>query len=252
MHQLNRGGWGRAPVLLLGLVSTLFAQAPAHITLDSNQRFQYIDGFGVNFNGTYFRDSQKPMIDMLIDDLGATIFRLDPYGLLNWEAVNDNDSPQVMNWEDYNDRYSIATFEASWAAGRYLNSRGLRPLLALSGIAPDWMLDSNAPPPQHKVCGGSSGMGHAGPMKPNHLSPTMYDEFAEEVVSLAVYARNRARIDFQYFGPINETDCYPAEGPRVDPDEMPKLLSAVARRMKKEGLGDVKLVVAEQAIVTSN
>src|SRR2546422_3813997 len=192
------------------------------------------------------------MIDMLIDDLGATIFRLDPYGLLNWEAVNDNDSPQVMNWEYYNDRYSIATFEASWAAGRYLNSRGIRPFLALSGIAPDWMLDSNAPPPQHKVCGDSSGMGHAGPMKPNHLNPDMYDEFAEEAVSLAVYARTRARIDFQYFGPINETDCYPAEGPRVDPDEMPKLLSAVARRMKKEGLGDVKLVVAEQAIVTSN
>ena len=53
----------------------------AHLTMDVSQKFQSIDGFGVNFNGTYFRDSQKPMIDMLIDDLGATIFRLDPYGL---------------------------------------------------------------------------------------------------------------------------------------------------------------------------
>src|SRR6266567_7541451 len=235
--------------------AAVFAQNAATtstIAVNPAESFQTIDGFGVNFNGTYFRDAQKPMIDMLIDDLGATIFRLDPYGLLNWEAVNDNDNPQVMNREYYNDRYSIATFEASWAAGRYLNSRGIRPFLALSGIAPDWMLDSNAPPPQHKVCGGSSGMGHAGPMKPNHLNPDMYDEFAEEVVSLAVYARTRARIDFQYFGPINDTDCYPAEGPRVDPDEMPKLLSAVARRMKKEGLGDVRLVVAEQAIVTTD
>ena len=235
--------------------AAVFAQNAATtstIAVNPAESFQTIDGFGVNFNGTYFRDAQAPMIDMLIDDLGATIFRLDPYGLLSWEAVNDNDDSNVMNWEYYNDRYSIPTFAASWAAARYLNSRGLRPLLALSGIAPDWMLDSNAPPPQHKVCGGSSGMGHAGPMKPNHLNPDMYDEFAEEVVSLAVYARTRARIDFQYFGPINETDCYPAEGPRVDPDEMPKLLSAVARRMKKEGLGDVKLVVAEQAIVTTD
>jgi O-glycosyl hydrolase len=236
------------------LADSIFARSSAssRITLNPDERFQTVDGFGVNFNGTYFRDAQKPMIDMLIDDLGATIFRLDPYGLLNWEAVNDNDDPNVMNWEYYNDRYSIPTFEASWAAARYLNSRGIRPLLALSGIAPDWMLDSNAPPPQHKVCGSSSGMGHTGPMKPNHLNPAMYQEFAEEVVSLAMYARARAHIDFQYFGPLNETDCYPAEGPRVDPDEMPKLLSAIARRMEKEGLGDIKLVVPEQAIVTTD
>jgi len=243
-----------AAVLIAVAVPALAPQhgSIARINVDPRQRYQIIDGFGVNFNGTYFRDAQRSMIDMLIDDLGATIFRLDPYGLSNWEAVNDNNDPGDMNWEYYNDRYSIPTFEASWAAGRYLNSRGIRPLLALSGIAPDWMLDSNAPPPRHKVCGSSSGMAHAGRAKPDHLNPAMYEEFAEEVVSLAVYARTKARIDFEYFGPLNETDCYPAEGPRVDPDEMPKLLAAIARRLRKEGLGDVRLVVAEQAIVTTD
>jgi O-glycosyl hydrolase len=95
-------------------------------------------------------------------------------------------------------------------------------------------------------------MSHKGTMKPDHLNPAMYEEFAEEVVSLAVYARAKARINFDYFGPLNETDCYPAEGPRIDPGEMPKVLSAVVRRMKKEGMDDVKLVVAEQAMVTNN
>jgi hypothetical protein len=76
----------------------------------------------------------------------------------------------------------------------------------------------------------------------------MYGEFAEEIVSMLVYARTKARIDFEYFSPVNETDCYPAEGPRIDPDEMPKVLDAIAQRMKKEGLGDVKLVVADPAI----
>ena len=171
MHQLNRGGWGRAPVLLLGLVSTLFAQMLGHITLDYSQSYQYIDGFGVNFNGTYFRDSQKPMIDMLIDDLGATIFRLDPYGLINWEAANNNDDPNVMNWEYYNDRYSMPAFEASWAAARYLNSRGIQPYLTLSGLPPEWMLD-NKEPPRHKVCRSQA------PMKPDQLKASMYDEFA--------------------------------------------------------------------------
>ncbi len=248
----------RTIVVCVWLASPLLAQrpaapAPTRVSIDGGQRFQTIDGFGVNFNGTYFRDAQKPMIDLLIDDLGATIFRLDPYGLSNWEAANDNSDPNDMNWEYYNDRYSIPTFEAAWAAGRYLNSRGIRPFLALSGIAPDWMLDDKVPPPQHRVCKDSgAGMRHEGMNKPEHLNPAMYDEFAEEVVSLAVYARAKARIDFDYFGPLNETDCYPAEGPRVDPDEMPKLLDAIARRMKKEGLGDVRLVVAEQALVTNN
>ncbi len=222
------------------------------ITVNPAQRYQVIDGFGVNFNGTYFRDAQKPMIDILIEDLGATIFRLDPYGLSNWEAANDNEDANMMNWEYYNDRYSIPNFEASWAAARYLNSRGIRPLMALSGIAPDWMLDDKVPLHKHKVCEDGGGMRHGPKMKPSHLNPAMYEEFAEEVVSMAVYARSKARIDFQYFGPVNETDCYPAEGPRVDPDEMPKLLSAIGRRMKKEGLGDVKLVVAEQALLPNN
>ncbi len=260
MHSRSRKG---VPVSLevaaiclgIWIASLGLAQHPAstsRIAVDASQRFQVIDGFGVNFNGTYFRDAQKPMIDMLVDDLGATIFRLDPYGLSNWEAANDNDDPNVMNWEYYNDRYSIPAFEAAWAAGRYLNSRGIRPFLTLSGIAPDWMLDDNAPPPKHEVCGKSTAMTHAATHKPAHLNPAMYEEFAEEVVSLAVYARAKARIDFDYFGPVNETDCYPAEGPRIDPEEMPKALGAIARRMKKEGLGDVKLVVAEQAIVTTN
>ncbi len=239
----------------LSISTSMLAQEPAllsRITVDPRERFQTIDGFGVNFNGTYFRDAQKPMIDMLIDDLGATLFRLDPYGLSNWEALNDNDDPSVMNWEYYNDRYSIPSFEASWAAARYLNSRGIRPLMALSGIDPEWMLDDNAPPPRHHVCGGSATMTHAEARKPAHLNPAMYDEFAEEVVSMAVYARKRAKIDFDYFGPFNETDCFPAEGPRVDPDEMPKLLEAISRRMKKEGLGGVKLIVAEQALLANN
>ena len=240
---MNRWGW-LVSLSLLAFAPVSAAQAP-RITLDPNQRYQFIDGFGVNFNGSYFRESQKPLIDMLIDDLGATIFRLDPYGLINWEAANDNDDPNVMNWEYYNDRYSIPAFEASWAAARYLNSRGIRPFLTLSGIPPDWMLDTKGPP-THKVCREQpSG-------KPDHLKASMYEEFAETVVSLAEYARTRARIDYEYFSPLNETDCYPAEGPRVDPDEMPRVLGAIARRMRKEGLGDVKLVVADQARITND
>ncbi len=230
---------GLLPVLLITLAplgGIAGGQEPVRITIDPSQRFQTIAGFGVNFNGSYFREAQEPMLDMLIDDLGATIFRLDPYGIINWEAKNDNDDPNVMNWEYYNDRYSIPTFEASWAAARHLNARGIKPFLTLSGTAPDWMLDTKLPPAP----------GRKPSSRPDHLNPAMYDEFAETVVSMLAYARTKARIDFEYFSPLNETDCYPEEGPRIDPDEMPRVLDAIARRMKKEGLGDVKLVVCDQ------
>jgi O-glycosyl hydrolase len=77
----------------------------------------------------------------------------------------------------------------------------------------------------------------------------MYDEYAETVVTMAAYARRRAGIEFEYFSPVNEIDCYPGEGPRVDPEDMPQLLEAVARRLASEGLGDVRLVVSEQASI---
>ena len=220
----------------------------ARIVVTPSERYQQIQGFGINYTGPYFRNDQKAMFDMLIDDLGATMFRVVPYLVYsNWEETNDNDDPKVMNWEYYNDRYSTPIFEATWNGLRYLNSRGIRPMLALMGPVPAWMTDSNPPPPRHKVC--QEGVA---PNLQGHLSPSMYDEFAEEVVSMVEYARNQAHLDFDYFSPFNETDCYPPEGPRIDPDEAPKVLEAVALRLRKEGLGDIRLAVPDNAVITND
>ncbi len=231
--------WMCAAVLCAaGLASAQVGPVPT-VRIDAASRFQTIQGFGVNFNGTYFREGQAPLIDMLVDDLGATMFRLDPYGLTNWETLNDNDDPKVINWEYFNDRYSIPAFEASWAAARYLNHKGIRPFLTLSGTAPDWMMDIT-PPSQ------------PGKDRQTHLKPSMYDEFAETAVSMLLYARHKARVDFEYFSPLNETDCAPREGPGVTKEEMPRLLTAIAKRMQSEGLGDVRLVVCDQCGTTAD
>ena len=183
------------------------------------------------------------MFDMLIDDLGVTMFRVVVYLVYsNWE-----ETPGPKDWEYWNDRYSTPIFEASWNGLRYLNSRGIRPMLALMGPVPAWMTDNNPPPPQHKVC-----QENVPPNLQGHLSPARYDDFAEEVDTMVEYARIQAHIDFEYFSPFNETDCYPPEGPRIDPDEAPKVLEAVARRLKKEGLGDVRLAVPDNAVITND
>jgi O-glycosyl hydrolase len=217
--------------------------ASSRIMIDPGEKFQEIEGFGANYTGPYFRNDQKAMFDKLIDDLGVTMFRVVPYLVYsNWEETSG-----AKDWEYWNDRYSTPIFEATWNGLRYLNSRGIRPMVALMGPVPTWMTDTNPLPPRHKVC-----QENVPPNLQGHLSPAKYDEFAEEVVSMVEYARIRAHIDFQYFSPFNETDCYPAEGPRIDPDEAPKVLEAVARRLKKEGLGDVRLAVPDNAVITDD
>ena len=89
-----------------------------------------------------------------------------------------------MNWEYYNNCYSSPVFQPSWALMRYLNSRGIRPLIALYGPVPDWMTDDKVGPLQQPAS-----LASLNAKRQNHLSPSMYDEFAEEVVSMLVYAR---------------------------------------------------------------
>jgi len=218
-------------------------QASARISIDPARKFQEIQGFGINYTGPYFRNDQKPMFDKLIDDLGVTMFRVVVYLVYsNWE-----ETPGPKDWEYWNDRYSTPIFEASWNGLRYLNSRGIRPMLALMGPVPGWMTDKNPPPPKHSVC-----QPKVAPDLQGYLSPAHYDDFAEEVDTMVEYARTQAHIDYDYFSPFNETDCYPPEGPRIDPDEAPKVLAAVARGLKKDGLGDVRLAVADNAIITND
>lgn len=217
----------------------------AVIEVDPGVRHQVIQGFGVNYTGPWFRDDQIRMFNMLIDDLGVSMFRVVAYLVRSdWEEANDNADPHSANQDYFDARYSGPVFEASWKGMRWLNSRGIRPVLALMGPAPDWMLEDESPRPKHKVCSPESRIGR--------LKPAMYDEFAETVVTMAAWARRRAGIEFNYFSPMNETDCYPGEGPRVDPDQMPALLQAITNRMDKEGLGDVMLVGPEHAVISND
>jgi len=248
-------------VLVLLTSSSTFAQqsgSTTRITVNPAERFQFIEGFGVNVVGPWFRDDQKATFDKLIDDLGASMFRVGAYIVHeNWEEVNMHDPSKIdvegnrdqelavqgvsANWEYWENRYSSPLFEASWAEMRYLNSRGIRPLVALYGSIPDWMTDDTVGPLDKAVS-----LDELYRNRKNHLSPKMYDAFAEEVVSMLAYARSNAHVEFSGFSPFNETTCNPTEGPGISSGEAPAVLDAVAKELNKEGLPDVKLVVADQ------
>lgn len=55
------------------------------VIIDGASRRHTIDGFGVNITPAQWRNENlKPVIDLLVDDLGCTLFRFDCVGLADW------------------------------------------------------------------------------------------------------------------------------------------------------------------------
>ena len=92
-------------IFITGLVIPLAisAQTPEiKLQIDGAAKYQTMDGFGVNinpawwYNGSY-TDAKvvQPAIDLLVDSLGATIFRA-VIEEIDWEAVNDDNDPEPL------------------------------------------------------------------------------------------------------------------------------------------------------------
>ncbi len=228
---------------------------PVEIIVDAGAVYSPVEGFGVNINaawwlnGTY-RDAMvtHPAIDLLIDSLGATIFRV-LIEEIDWEATNDDGDPYHFNMEYYNKVFSEERFRGIWNTLHYLNGKGVDDelILSLMGAPP-------AAPPLAPYDASRSWMG------PGYtIAPEFEDEFAETVVALLVYARNTEGIRFSKVSPMNETDIISStkgpehpmgivEGPDVpDAVQYSRILRKIARRLDKEGLGDIRFVTPDAA-----
>jgi O-glycosyl hydrolase len=190
----------------------------ATITIDGSQTNQVIEGFGVNINSWGWTNQDlKPVVDGLIDGAGMTLFRV----VVNngWETTNDNDDPNVMNWNYYNAIYSSPDFEKLWGLLGYLNQRGITNgiMLNFQGPGPEWM-------------GG------------NTLLEGYEDEWAEMIVSLLMYARNTRHLQFNLVAPNNEPDLG-SEGIHIPTAaQYVVTLHKLAQMLDTNGLSDVRLV----------
>ena len=196
------------------------------ITIDADQKFQTIDGFGVNITPAQWRNGNlKPVIDRLVDDLGCTLFRFDAYGQANWLDPNQQ-LPDGTFPETYlKTVYTSKIFQDAWACFRYLNSKGIEPIFNISGMIP-------------VVWGEKTDRGI---VLKNHKA------YAEMVVSLVSWAREKEKLKFSYFMPFNETDLGYVEGPLISATEGPKALRAVELELNKKGFSDLKLVIMDDA-----
>ena len=118
-----------------------FPASGATVTINGAQTYQIIDGFGVNANHRGWTNNElQPVLDVLIDQAGMTLFRV-IYDRTDWEATNDNNDSTVMNWPYYNTVYSTPEFEKMWGMIGYLNQRGISNILTLNfqGNGPAWL-----------------------------------------------------------------------------------------------------------------
>jgi len=193
----------------------------AAVTIEGAKRLQRMDGFGVNVTPAQWRGGAlKPTLDLLVDDLGTSLVRLDCYGKADWldpaKRGADGRWPEAY----LAGVYRSPAFSECWEAFRHLTTRGADVHLNVSGRVP------------------------AAWTGPDGQTLVDFDAYAEMAVSLARWAREKEGLRFATFAPFNETNLGFPEGPKVrDADVLPAV-RAVARRMDAAGLGDLKLVVA--------
>lgn len=194
------------------------------LCIDGSIRYQTMDGIGVNANTrSWDGDELKPALDLLLDSMNFTIWRVVVETVEKWEEVNDNDNPFTFNWDYYNRLYETPKFRKAWDMIQYLNDKGVKDHLMLNvmGRLPAWMGDSI-------------------------VKPGLEDEYIEMLASFLVYARNTRHLDIGLFGPMNEPDIR-KEGPTVGPTQYAVIIKKLVERMNALDLGRIKIVAPDVA-----
>jgi O-glycosyl hydrolase len=194
------------------------------LAVDANTTYQTIKGFGANINTKHWDNGalKTNCLDLMIDDMGCTMFRTDAWGQSDWLDPENTRGASCLNQTRYNEVYAWPEFAAVRDFGLYLNSKGLQPYINISGYVSEWM---NSPGTKN-------------------LDKKQYDNYAEMCRSYIKWLRDSG-VSFKYFNGSNENDMPPREGPGIAAADLPLLYETIVSRFATNGLGDIKLIVPE-------
>ncbi len=215
-----------------------------NVRFNASRSYQKIDGFGLNINSQHWSDMLIPTMDLLREDLGATLYRVDIWGKSNWiDPTGELGREKALSPENLAAVYTGEIFQKGWGMMRYLNQHRIQPYLTASGDVPKWMLGSA----YH--AGHLDSIPGVPPWLLGRGLPLVdYESFCDMMVSMIDWARHKEGLTFNLFGPLNESDIAQPEGPGVDPVEFVKVCELLVEKLDQKGLQDIRLVVAEQAI----
>jgi O-glycosyl hydrolase len=244
--------------MLLGLIPLAMSAQTAEIKvqIDGRVKYQTMDGFGVNINTAWWYNDEygdarilQPAIDLLVDSLGARVFRA-VIEEIDWETINDDNDPNHFNWDYYGNIFSNARFQGVWNTLRYLNQKGITNNLLISFMgAPPASAPTDPYDPQKSWMGDIDFSIH----------PEMEDELVESIAALLYYARNIEKINFSLVSPMNETDIVAStkkpehpdgivEGPNMpDAEQFVRVIRKLAEKLDKIGMDDIRFVTPDAA-----
>ena len=211
--------------LFIGL--TVALTEAADIVVDGSKTFQTIDGFGVNVNAKQWGEGNfKGALDQMVDDLGASLFRL-YIDNTDWEAQNDDNDPYTFNDEYYDAIFTSARMERLWNTWSYLNSKGITNgiILNFMGWGPDWL------------------GGHTLPE-----NPILEEEFVETIIAVVRYGVLKRGLKLGWLAPFNEPDWNCMEGICVNEFQMKRLLRSFGSRLRELGI-DAGVVAPDTAFI---
>ena len=207
------------------------AGAAVSLQFDGAKRLQQIDGIGVNVNTRSWNGKElEPALELLLDSMHATIWRVIVETVEKWEEVNDNSDPFTFNWDYYNKLYGTPKFQKAWDMIQYLNERGITDKLMVNfmGFAPEWM--------GVKV-----------------IQPKYEDEYVEMILSFYYYAIKTRHLKFGLIAPTNESDHHKySEGPHLNGKQHARIIQKLIVRMDALGLGDIRIVAPDNAGMESS
>lgn len=198
-----------------------------NLEIDGLKRLQQIDGFGVNANTRSWNGKElEPALELLLDSMNATIWRVIVESVEKWEDVNDNNDPFTFNWDYYNKLYETPKFQKAWDMIQYLNQHRITDNLMINfmGFAPQWM--------GIKV-----------------INPVYEDEYVEMIVSFFHYAIKTRQLKFGLIAPTNESEHHKfSEGPHLDAKQHARIIRKLIDRMEALGImGDIRIVAPDNA-----
>jgi len=208
--------------IVLFITTPLFAAETIQkiLLLDANQTYQTIDGFGVNITPAQWQGGHlKPVIDLIVDDLGSTLIRFDCWGRADWLDPKKRTASGKYPQDYLKAVYTGPIFHDAWETFRYFNSKGIEPFFNVSGRIPPELA-------------GADGQ-----------TLVDFDGYAEMCVTLLKWAREKEQLKFSLFAPFNETDLGFPEGPKLPAKYSLPAVAAIVKKLKEAGLSDVRLVV---------
>jgi len=200
-------------------------KAYSSVNINRSEKRQTMHGFGTFQN-------ERRWSELYAKELGASAMRIGIIGN-QWEPVNDNNDPDVINMEGFN-------YDAfDWAYFRELKEMGVETFILTSWSPPAWMKRNLSLDHREQAVVWEN--------TDNILEPYFYEEFAESMVALVRAFKEEAGIDLKAIGLQNEpffNEPYASailSGPRFA-----ELIEVVGNRFSREGIDHVSFFMPEQ------